>query len=341
MSARPFRPVRWLPSRHLQTIVPTVLGAPEVGETPGALPAEVRTIAVDGENAVQLHVTRPEIAAGAAARGSLLLVHGLGGSVRSKDVLRIAAAALRRGWTVARLNLRNCGETESLSTSLYNAGQSDDVGATLADMDAAGLPRPFAVLGSSLGGNTVLRYAATAGGGCGADAVIALNPPIDLRACAEVINRPDNLIYQAYFTRSLCSLLNRVRAVRHVPGPAAALWRIRTVWRFDAAFTVPDAGHSSVEDYYAYASAGPLLGQIRVPGLLIAARNDPVVPFSIFERHRTASGGPLRYLHPDRGGHVGYWQRGSPRFWAAEAALDYLDEVLPARTVGARAEVAR
>ncbi len=209
MSARPFRPVRWLPSRHLQTIVPTLLGAPEVAE---ALRAEVRTVAVDGENAVQLHVTRPEVAAGAAARGSLLLVHGLAGSVRSKDVLRVAAAALRRGWTVARLNLRNCGETESLSTSLYNAGQSEDIGATLADMDAAGLPRPFAVLGSSLGGNTVLRYAATAGGGCGADAVVALNPPIDLRACAEVINRPDNLIYQAYFTRSLCRLLNRVRA---------------------------------------------------------------------------------------------------------------------------------
>ncbi len=51
---------------------------------------------------------------------------------------RTARRALARGWLVVRMNLRNCGGTERLSTTLYNAGQSDDLARVLAALEGTG-----------------------------------------------------------------------------------------------------------------------------------------------------------------------------------------------------------
>jgi hypothetical protein len=124
------------------------------------------------------------------------------------------------------VNLRNCGGTERLATTLYNAGQSDDAGKVLEDLKAAGFPRPYALMGFSLGGNLVLRYAGLAGEACLADAVAAVNPPVDLEACVRCLEQPRNAFYQAYFTWRLCRLLRRIRRVRSISGPASDLWKV-------------------------------------------------------------------------------------------------------------------
>ena len=58
---------------------------------------------------------------------TLLLVHGLEGSSQSQYMLGNAAKAWRAGWNVIRMNMRNCGGTESLSPTLYHSGLSGDV----------------------------------------------------------------------------------------------------------------------------------------------------------------------------------------------------------------------
>ena len=124
---------------------------------------------------------------------------------------RTAVQAQARGWVVARLNLRNCGGTEGLATTLYNAGQSGDADGALLAIEARGLPRPHALMGFSLGGNIAMLYAGLSGTACRADAIVGVNPPVDLAECVRAIERPDNALYHAYFTRSLCAQLQRIR----------------------------------------------------------------------------------------------------------------------------------
>ncbi len=314
-----FRPAAWLPGPDLQTIVPSFWPGP-----PADAAVEVRVVRVGPGTSVQVLVARPD----APARGTVLLVHGMGGSADSGYVRRTASEAIARGWAVARMNVRNCGGTEALSSTLYNAGQSEDVAAVLDDLDAARLPRPFAAAGFSFGGNMVLRHAGLDRDSCRADAVAGVNPPVDLDACCTELERPRNFLYQAHFTLVLCRQLRNVRAVRTVPGPEATLATIRSVRRFDALFTAPDAGFGTAEAYYAAASAGPRLAEIRVPALVISAANDPFIPMRIFVPFH-AEGRSLRFLHPRRGGHVGYWQSRPPRFWAGAKLLDFFEEVLP------------
>jgi predicted alpha/beta-fold hydrolase len=221
------------------------------------------------------------------------------------------------------MNLRNCGGTEALARTLYNAGQSSDVGRVLERLDRSRFPRPFATIGFSLGGNLVLRYAAIEGVACRADAVAAVNPPIDLERCARALERPANRLYQAYYTRRLTRDLRRILAVREFSGLPPPDGSIRSVRRFDELYTAPDAGLPSAEEYYARASAGPRLGGLARPTLVISAANDPVVPVEMFEGYHGLK--PARFLHPRRGGHCGYWQASRPRFWASDAILRFLD----------------
>ena len=318
MTLPPFRPVLWLRGGHAQTIGPALLPGPRL-----PAPDRVHDVPVAAGTSVRMLVSHP----GSVPRGTLLLVHGLGGSAHSRYIRRTAAQALERGYAVARLNLRNCGGTEALATTLYNAGQSGDADAALAALESLDCPRPHALVGFSLGGNIVLRYAGLSGSGCRADAVIGVNPPVDLERCLRALERPANRIYQEYFVSYLCDQIRRIRSVRALPGPPATRRTIRTVRGFDEAFTAPDGGYADAAEYYRVASAGPTLAAIRRPAWILSAADDPFVPVAMFDGH---DGEHVRRAHPATGGHVGYWRSARPRFWAAAAALAFLDELFSA-----------
>lgn len=309
----PFHPVRWLPGAHLQTIIPALWpAAPLRG-------GERLVVTVSPHAALRLDIMRAS-----EPRGTLLLIHGLAGSSDSRYMLHTTRVALERRWNVVRMNLRNCGGTERLSRTLANAGQSGDVAATLTELEGAGFARPLAAIGFSLGGNVLLKYAGEQGAGCLAEAVVAVNPPIDLEASARALERPANRAYQAFYTRGLCRHLRTIKACRELPGPEPDARQHRSVRRLDELYIAPDGGYASAESYYAAASAGPFLPGVRVPTLVVSAVNDPFVPVEVFEPYHGVRPGTLHFAHPEHGGHVGYWQQGRPRFWAGQAALDFI-----------------
>ena len=312
-----FDPVGWLRGSHLETIVPHLWKSPVVQG-----PRDDIVVRVAPEASVLVHVHRPV----SRPRGTMLLVHGMGGSADSGYVTRTAIRALEEDWTAVRMNCRNCGGTAALSKTLYNAGQSDDIGAVLTELDRQGFQRPLVAVGFSLGGNLVLRYAGLAGDDALVDAVVGVNPPVDLEACARALERPDNRVYQLNFTIKLCRQIERIRRVRPLEGPPASWWRIKTVRTLDRIFTAPDAGDPSAEAYYERASSGPTLSGLRVSTLILSAANDPFIPGATFEPLRGVANGRLRIVQPARGGHVGYWQRGRRRFWAAESILAWARE---------------
>ena len=160
-----------------------------------------------------------------------------------------------------------------------------------------------------------------------ADAVAGLNPPIDLATCSRSLLAARNRPYGLFFTYELCAQLRRIRRHRPVPGPSAAWWRVRTVWNFDERFVAPDAGHGSAAAYYEAASAKSRLAGLRIPALVLSAADDPFVPVEIF-RSIPDLAPRLVLAHPMRGGHLGYWQRGRPRFWAAPAVLEFFEATL-------------
>src|ERR1700719_4241708 len=57
---------------------------------------------------------------------ALVLVHGLEGSSESGYMWGIVEKAFHSGFSVLRMNQRNCGGGEGLTATLYNSGLSGD-----------------------------------------------------------------------------------------------------------------------------------------------------------------------------------------------------------------------
>jgi predicted alpha/beta-fold hydrolase len=97
--------------------------------------------------------------------------------------------------------------------------------------------------------------------------------------------------------------------LRQHPGlfDAQRLQAARDLREFDNVFTAPLHGFADADDYYARASAKPRLREIRIPALVLNARNDPFVPASCLPEARDV--GPWVTLwQPAHGGHVGFPQ---------------------------------
>jgi predicted alpha/beta-fold hydrolase len=271
-----------------------------------------------------------------AARPAIILLHGLEGSSHAHYMAGISDKAWAAGWSVVRLNQRNCGNTEHLSRGLYHSGLTHDalfVMRELIEQDGIGV---LALAGYSLGGNLALKLAGDLGDAAPAAlvAVCAVSPTLDLAGCVDALERRSNFAYQWNFVRNLKARMRR--KVAAFPGAFSldALRRVRTVRGFDEAYTAPHHGFRDAADYYYRASALRVIGRITVPTLIITAEDDPFVPDVPF-RHADVAGNPnITVIITRHGGHCAYLERpqdGYDGYWAEREIMRFAQAQTAAR----------
>lgn len=321
----PFRPHPLLRGGHLQTLAS--LRHPPRWQSE----SERHVVELSDGDAIVLHEDRPP--GWRPDDPSVLLVHGLCGCHAAGYMVRFAARLHRRGTRVFRMDCRGCGAATDLARELSHAGRSDDVLAALAWIARATDRGPIGAIAVSLGGNLLLRALGRVGAGAERepewwgriDRAMAVAPPIDLASCAAHMRRPVMLPYNRYFIRMLLERTPpRVRQ-REAFQAALRMPRPRTLWELDERFTAPLSGFSGAEDYYDQSSAARWLADNRVPTLILAAEDDPIVPADCFRNGATRLPPTTRLLLAPRGGHVGFVDR-SRGSWMDDVVEAWFDQ---------------
>jgi predicted alpha/beta-fold hydrolase len=262
---------------------------------------------------------------------TILLLHGLESSSDAHYVRGLSNKAFAAGFNAVRLNQRNCGGTERLTDSLYHSGLTQDPLAVMRELIEVDGLRSIAVAGYSLGGNLALKLA----GDFGAtppnelQAVSAVSPTMDLAACVEALEAPQNQIYQRHFVRNLKKRMRR--KARAFPGRFSldALGGVRTIREFDEAYTAPFHGFRGASDYYHRASAMRVIEHINIPTLIISAENDPFVPPAPFRVPAVTGNEHIQVRLTKEGGHCGFVEerRGSyDGYWAEREVVEFIRE---------------
>src|SRR5688572_4715504 len=134
---------------------------------------------------------------------AIVIWHGIEGSTGSNYMLAIAEKGFRAGFSVIRVNLRNCGGTEHLTPTLYHGGLSEDLRAVVKELIEKDQISTMCLVGFSLGGNLVLKLAGEYGDQPPPEiiSVCAVSPSVDLTASARLILKRSNWIYQQDFVR--------------------------------------------------------------------------------------------------------------------------------------------
>lgn len=295
-----YRAPPWLPGGHLQTIWPALFARRHRGRPPQF--RRERWATPDGD------FVDVDFQDAADPRAPLLvLFHGLEGSSRSAYAMAFADWARAAGWHFAVPHFRGCSGEINLAPRAYHSGDFEEIGWMLARLrDRHG--RAVYAVGVSLGGNALLRWAEEAGDTAAATvrAVAAVSSPVDLTASGHAIGRGFNrLSYTPHFLRTMKPKA-MAKWAQH-PGlfDRERVLAARTLYAFDDAFTAPLHGFRDVADYWERASAKPHLRRIRIPALVINARNDPFVPAASLPRPHEV-GACVTLWQPAHGGHVGF-----------------------------------
>jgi len=302
----------WLPGGNLQTIWPALYARRVEGELPAY--RRKRSTTPDADFIDVDWLAQPPAAgesACAAAPGRaqplLVLFHGLEGSSASHYSHAFAGFARQHQMAYAVPHFRGCSGELNLAPRAYHSGDHAEIGWILQRFRAQH-SGPIIVAGVSLGGNALLRWAQEMGAAAAqvASAVAAISSPIDLTAGGHAIGRGFNrLVYTRMFLKTMKP--KALRKLAQHPGlfDRDAMLRAKDLYDFDNIFTAPVHGFKNTDDYWRRASAKPHLQAIKIPALVVNARNDPFVPASSLPSRQEA--GPFVTLwQPAHGGHVGF-----------------------------------
>lgn len=290
-------------------------------------PIEDRLVRTDEDTQVLVQTQRPSV----APVGHVVLLHGLEGNGEAGYIQSMAWDFLNAGFIAHRFNMRTCGGTAHLSNTLYHGGLTSDLRTWLELLDGERAGLPVFLIGFSLGGNLVLKLAGELGGAKPGtpeliQGVCAVSTPIDLAAGVRRLGKLDNRLYERRF---LARMRERLFATGRYT--RAELDAARTIYEMDNRITAPSFGFEGAEHYYATQSSQAFLDRIRVPTLLIQAKDDMFIPFETFEHPAIASNPFLRLIATEYGGHLGFLSRSGSRFWLDEVVLEFLTSQISER----------
>jgi uncharacterized protein len=326
-----FQSRRFLSNGHLQTIAGNYL--PRVNALPEPEPQLVEVSpATANQIASQVlchcHWQPEQIR---AERPTAIIVHGLEGSSNSQYVVGNSNKLWRAGCNIIRMNMRNCGGTEALSSTLYHSGLSGDVHAVVNFFVAKYGLQSISLIGYSMGGNLVLKLAGELGTAAPQQlhSVIGVSPVADLGPSADALHEPLNRIYELKFLHNLLRRFRRKAMLFPRAYDRNRTTGIHSLREFDDRITALYSGFADADDYYNLAAAARVLDRIAVPTLILYAQDDPFIRLTTESREKIHANPHITFLETQHGGHCAFLAQpdassGYDGYWAEHTLLRFL-----------------
>lgn len=314
-----FRPAWWLRGAHLQTLYPALLRRriiPPLRRQRLELP--------DGDF---LDIDWTALPGGPR----VLLLHGLEGSLDSHYSGALLACLAQHGYRAGLLYFRGCSGVPNRLVRSYHSGDSADLDFVARQLTADGTQPLLAIIGVSLGGNVLLKWLGEHGRAVPARIAIAVSVPFDLDSAARRLDHGLSRIYRHFLLARLRASALRKLGRFAFPVTTRQLYELNTFRAFDNAVTAPLHGFRDVDDYYHRSSCRHYLPDIRLPTLILHARNDPFLPATAIPQAARLGTSVVLELASD-GGHVGFVAGtvpGRPEYWLEQRILRQLRESAP------------
>lgn len=320
MTSCTFEPAWWLKNRHAQTIWSTLSGRKN----------EITLIEehVDLPDGDFVELLWDEANAHEQDKPIVILLHGLGGNVKSPYAKGLMKAMSQHNWRPVLMHFRGSGGKPNRLDRGYHSGDTADfafvVEHLLRDNDN------LAALGVSLGGNVLLKWLGETGSHNPLRAAVAVSVPFELQHAATYVSTGISQLYQYWLLKSLRENLNNKYQNREAPFDLALMNQLNTFWEFDDLITAPLHGFEDVHDYYEKASSRQFLSFIETPTLIIHSEDDPFMPAHVIPSLEELSAS-TRLEVSKHGGHVGFISGdtlGSAEYWLESRVPEFFKDYL-------------
>ena len=258
----------------------------------------------------------------------VILLHGLEGNAQRPYITGSAKAFNGSGFDACAVNFRGCsGETNRLFRS-YHSGATEDLDAVVQHIINTEKYKEIYIKGVSLGGNMALKYA---GEGRqipeAVKGIVGISVPCDLHSSLKALLKPKNFLYAKRFKNHLVEKL--VPKQKMFPDNISAddISNIKTLKDFDDIYTSRAHGFKDALDYYKKCSCLQFLDQIKIPALIISAKNDSFLGKECYPIVAANTNPNLSLEMPRNGGHVGFFGKNNATY-SEKRAVKFCEEVI-------------
>lgn len=324
-----FHPNRALCHAHVQSVLATKGPRRRLWRARGsrmeAVASDQELDAGDGARLCGWHSPQ---AAATPARGRVVLIHGWEGSHNSVYLYSMACALYGAGYEVFRLNLRDHGDSFHLNEGIFHSARIDETVRAIAAIAWQDRQAPLSVIGFSLGGSFALRVARRGPElGVAPRLCVGISPLMQAASALHAIDRCP-LVYRIHFMRKWR------RSLREKAAAWPERWQFPedqmprgSLYQATKVFVERYLGFGPVENYFAaYALTPGMLVGAGAPVAVIAAKDDPVIPFGDFEG-LAVKGSVLAFDTPERGGHCGFIENFAMETWTEQRVLGLLGRI--------------
>lgn len=314
-----FHPLRGASNPHLQTLLPRL-----VRRQVKLQPIWQRLDLPDGDFVDLAWSEDPQLA---RHKPRMVLFHGLEGSFSSPYAHGLLKAWRDKGGLGVVMHFRGCSGEPNRLQRIYHSGETEDARFFLNWLTQTYGEAPTAAVGFSLGGNMLACYLGQEGENCRLQAAVIVSAPLMLEPCALRLEQGSSRIYQRYLLDQLKGNARRklLKYPDTLPVTMQELNAMRYLREFDDAITSKAHGFQNALDYYRRCSGLPLLPKVKVPLLIIHAKDDPFMTDAVIPNPRDLPP-EVEYQLTERGGHVGFvggsWRH--PQMWLETRIPDWL-----------------
>ncbi|MCB1142380.1 MAG: alpha/beta fold hydrolase [Leptospiraceae bacterium] len=239
-------------------------------------------------------------------RGLLVLIHGWEGSADSAYILKTGEYFYQKGFSILRVNLRDHGDTHSWNEGLFHGARLDDLKMAMKKIFKLIPSLPVYLVGFSLGGNYVLRYANSySSQKSRLKKVIAISPAIDPYRSTEKMDQ--NPFLRKYFLKAWSeSLIKKQKAFPEIYEFGSHL-KSKTVMELTEAVVPKYSPFINAREYFqSYTFSGDTFKNLKIDSYILCAHDDPVIDTSDF--YKISFHKNLKIFLTNHGGHNGFFQ---------------------------------
>ncbi|MHB0756786.1 YheT family hydrolase [Polaribacter sp. M15] len=239
----------------------------------------------------------------------VLLIHGLEGSSESKYMASNTNHLNNLGIDTVCFNLRGCSGEDNLLLSTYHSGKTEDVDFVVNYLLEHYNYKNIVIVGFSLGGNLTLKYLGEKGdnlplivkGG------IAVSVPIDIATAEQEMEKIKNKLYMEVFFKTMKNkILEKAHKFPEYHLDKDQLFKATKFKHLEKIYTVPVFEFENPEDYWQKASSKPYLLNIKVPTLLVNAKDDTFLSNQCYPYKEAENSEYFFFEETKYGGHCGF-----------------------------------
>ncbi|MEL4306807.1 YheT family hydrolase [Joostella sp. CR20] len=256
----------------------------------------------------------------------VIIFHGLEGNAQRPYVTGSAKIFNKNGYDAVCVNYRSCSGTPNKLFRSYHSGDSDEVEFIVQHILNNYTYSEIVLKGFSLGGNLTLKYLGQHQIPSAIKAAIAVSAPVDLYGSMLEIHKRKNFIYALRFKKSLLAKLKEKQQLFPDKITDQTIKKIITLKDFDDIYTSQAHGFKNALDYYDKSSAMHTLENIKIPTLILNAKNDSFLSERCFPIEAAKNNTHLHLEIPEYGGHVGFYDTQNV-YYNEKRALQFATEV--------------